>query len=162
MAYQQKFSRLTDKSCVVQKEAGAGICPRGAAFCHRFSWRIIIPVSLASRGRIWAGIYLPLSKIILIHNPFQMSYWLGEASLPFSIRGFYLQYIQLWSPNICLPGSGKKDRDIWKTHTEIESDQVIKCPLWQPYWKFIGVAFCTACANSIGMFNIICACFHCK
>lgn len=131
MAHQQKFSRLTDKTCVVQKWAGAGICPRGAAFCHRFSWRIIIPVSSATRGRIWAGVYLPLSKIILIHNPFQMSYWLGEASLPFSIRGFYLQYIQLRSPNTCLPGRERKDRDIWKTQTESKAFTWLNAATWR-------------------------------
>lgn len=74
MAYKQKLSRLTDKSRVVPKGTMAGICPCGTAFCHRFSWSIIIPVSSATRGRIVAGVYLPLSKIILIHNPFQMSY----------------------------------------------------------------------------------------
>ena len=116
MAYQQKFTRLTDKSRVVPKGAMAGICPCGAAFCHRFSWSIIIPVSSATRGRIVAGVYLPLSKIILIHNPFQMSYWLGEASLPFSIRGFYLQYTytDLVSQHLS-PRQQEKDRDIWKT-----------------------------------------------
>lgn len=31
MAYQQKFSRLTDKSCAMHKWAVAGICPCGAA-----------------------------------------------------------------------------------------------------------------------------------
>lgn len=156
MAYQQKFNRWTDKSCVVQKGTSAGICPCGAAVCHRFSWSIIILVSSATRGRIQAGVYLPFNKIILFQNYFQMSYWLGEASLPFTIRGFYLQYIKLWSPNTCLPSSGRKDRDssgrkdrdIWRTHMEIEGFQVMEHPLWQPYWRSIGFALCTAgCAG---------------
>lgn len=151
MAYQQKFCRLTDKSRVLQNGAVAGICPRGAAFYHRFSWRIIIPVSSVTRGRIWAGVYLPLSKIILIHNPFQMSYWLGEASLPFSIRGFYLQYIQLWSPNTCLPGSERKDRDIWKTQWKMEGFQVMEHPLWQLRWRSIGFVFCTAVVRKLSL-----------
>lgn len=124
IAYQQIFGRSADKSCLVWKGTCAGIC--GSAFCHRFSCRIIIPVSSATPGRIWAGVYLPLSKIILIHNPFQMSYWLVEALLPFSIRGFYLQYIQKWSPNTCLPGSGRKDRDIWTAQTERDCFQEIE------------------------------------
>lgn len=117
MAYQQKFNRWTDKSCVVQKGTGAGICPRGASVCHRFSWSIIIIiVSSATRGRIWAGVYLLYNKIILIQNSFQMSYWLGEASLPFTIRGFYLQYIKLSSPNTGLPSSGRKERHLEDSH----------------------------------------------
>lgn len=150
MAYQQKFSRLTDKSHVVQKGAMAGICPCGTAFRHRFSWRIIIPVSSATRGRIWAGVYLPLSKIILIHNPFQMSYWLGEASLPFSIRGFYLQYTYkaLVSQHLS-PRQWEKDRDIWKTLMKIEIFQVMEHPLWQPFWRSIGFCFERSCCAGI-------------
>lgn len=85
--------------------------PMALHSANRFSWRIIIPVSSVAWGRKGAGVYLPLSKIILIHNPFQMSYWLREASLPLSIRSFY---IQRWSPNTCLQESVREDGDICK------------------------------------------------
>lgn len=124
IAYQQIFGRSADKSCVVWKGACAGICPCGilpSIFLQDYYSSFF-----SNSGRIWAGVYLPLSKIILIHNPFQMSYWLVEALLPFSIRGFYLQYIQKWSPNTCLPGSGRKDRDIWTAQTERDCFQEIE------------------------------------
>lgn len=62
MAFQQECSRLTDKSRMVQKGAGAGICPRGTAFRHRFSCMIIIPVSSATPGGMLLEFTFPLAR----------------------------------------------------------------------------------------------------
>lgn len=87
MAYQQKFNpdwqiglRATHKYAVVC--ISALWCSVGMI---DFSWKITIPVSfLKLEGGTRMESYLPLSKIILIHNLLQMSYWLSEASLTLS------------------------------------------------------------------------------
>lgn len=84
-----------------------GICPRSAVFYHWFSWRIIIPApsSLSTQDMV----YLPFSKIILIHNPFQMSYWLRGFSAILSQRCLLTIYTAS-SHNTCLQVAGRKKK----------------------------------------------------
>ena len=118
MVYQQKFRRLTDKSCVVQKGGGGACWYLSLQRCFLSSIFLEDYYSSFFSDLRRATGYLPLSTILLIYNPFQMSYWLGEASLPFSFRDVYLQCAQLWSPNTCLQVAGGNDGDICVTQTD--------------------------------------------
>lgn len=80
MAYHQKFSQLINKSSAVNKWLRLVSVTVSLHSVNWFSWRIFIQVSLAAQGRIRVEVYFTLSKIILFHNPFQMSYWLREPS----------------------------------------------------------------------------------